>query len=497
MAQSSQVPLWINGETVLTAETFDVTAPDNGDKLWSSSTANVDDANRAVNAAHAAFPAWRRTKPGVIQGIFIRAADLLESQADELVAIWRQETGALEGVARWLIQNAISNIRDVSGRAANIHGSIVQVQSDDQVGHLMKQPYGVVVGIAPWNAAFILGTRAFTFPLVAGNTVVLKGSEFCPRTFEALVRIFDDAGLPKGVLNFITTQSKDAAAVTNALIEHPAVRKINFTGSTAVGRIIASKAGQELKPVVLELGGKASAIICEDADIELAVSQCVPGTFMHAGQTCMSTERILVHETLYDVFLSKFKSGISNLYPEDGPAPLMTSASTAEKNRSLVEDALRKGAETHTIGDSFPVSLSGTSNAGEDASTNGASKAENNHHQVRPTIITKVTSDMNVYHEESFGPTVSVLAVRSDDEALSIANDTPYGLSSAIFTKDLARGLRMARELDSGAVHINSMSVHDEHALPHGGFKASGWGRFNGQHGVDEFLQTKVVTYMQ
>jgi acyl-CoA reductase-like NAD-dependent aldehyde dehydrogenase len=478
-----QVPLWINGEQVTTPDKFDVTAPDSGDVLWSSSTAGVEHANKAVEAAQAALPAWRRTKPHEIQRIFLRAAEMVESEADELVALWRQETGALEDVACWTIGNGISSIRDLAGRAINIHGSVLQVQDEGRAGLLIKQPYGVVVGIAPWNATFILGSRAFTFPLVGGNTVVLKGSEFCPRTFESLVRIFHDAGLPKGVLNFVTSKSEDAAAVTNALIEHSAVRKINFTGSTAVGRIIASKAGQALKPVLMELGGKASAIICEDADLDLAISQCVPGTFMHAGQTCMSTERIIVHESLYEKFLSGFQAGIAKLYPDDGPAPLMTLSSTAEKNRSLIDNAVSKGAQASTIGHS------------SSQSPNGELEAARHLRSLRPTIVTKVTSEMEIYHTESFGPTVSVLSVQSDDEALAIANDTSYGLSGAIFTKDLRRGLRMARELDSGAVHINKMTVHDECGLPHGGFKASGWGRFNTQMGVEEFLQTKTVTY--
>jgi acyl-CoA reductase-like NAD-dependent aldehyde dehydrogenase len=483
MAAKMQVPLWINGEQVTTSEKFDITDPDSGKVLWSFSAAKVEHANKAVEAAQAALPAWRRTKPAEIQRIFLRAAEILENQADGLVALWREETGALEDVARWTLGNGISSVRDLSARAVNIHGSIIQVQDEGRAGLMMKEPYGVVLGIAPWNATFILGSRAFTFPLVAGNTVVLKGSEFCPRTFEALVRIFHDAGLPKGVLNFVTSKSEDAAAVTNALIEHPAVRKVNFTGSTAVGRIIASKAGKELKPVVLELGGKASAIVCEDADLDLAVSQCVPGTFMHAGQTCMSTERILVHESLYDKFLSGYKAAVAKLYPDDGPAPLMTMSSTTEKNRSLIDDAISKGAQAFTVGDSSSQS----SNA----------KSEDSRHprRLRPTILTKVTSEMDIYHTESFGPTVSVLSVKSDDEALSIANDTSYGLSGAVFTKDLRRGLRIAQGLESGAVHINKMTVHDECGLPHGGFKASGWGRFNSQMGVEEFLQTKIVTY--
>lgn len=197
-----------------------------------------------------------------------------------------QETGALRPFVDFNIMTTVDNFRDVASRASNIQGVIPQTKTPGQGAFVFKEPYGVVLGIAPWNAPYILGARAFLYPIVAGNTVVHKGSELSPRVMWAMGSVLKEAGLPDGVLNMIYHRPSDAAAVTNALIEHPAIKKINFTGSTMVGSIITSKAGKELKPVLMELGGKASAIVCEDANLELAALQCALGAFLHAGQIC-------------------------------------------------------------------------------------------------------------------------------------------------------------------------------------------------------------------
>lgn len=271
--------------------------------------------------------------------------------------------------------------------------------------------------------------------------------------------------MPAGCLNVIYHKPSDAADITNALIEHPAIKKINFTGSTAVGSIIASKAGKELKPVLMELGGKASAIVCADADLEKAAFQCALGALAHSGQICMSTERIVVHKSIVEPFSQELKKAIEKIYPGDGESPILVATPAVEKNKKLMHDAVSKGAKV-LYGD--------------------LAAKDSNAYRMRPIVITDVSKDMDIYYTESFGPTVSLLTVDSDEQAVELANDTEYGLSGAIFTSNLGRGIKLARQIDAGAVHINQMSVHDEPCLPHGGVKKSGWGRFNSNNGLDE-----------
>ena len=313
------------------------------------------------------------------------------------------------------------------------------------------------------------------FPVAAGNTVVLKATESAPRTMWAIASTFHEAGLPNGVINTISHEPSAAASITSALITNPLVKAINFTGSTNIGRIIGKLAGENLKPAVLELGGKAPAIVWEDADLDIAARDCTLGAFLNSGQICMSTERIIVHKNIKDKFITKLQEYIDKIFPSDRPAPILITSAAAEKNRKLVTDATSKGASV-LIGN-----------------VNGTETSKN---MLRPVVLGGVTKDMDIYQTESFGPTVSLLEIETEEEALEIANDTPYGLSSAVFTEDLRRGLRFARRIEAGAVHINSMSVHDEAALPHGGTKASGYGRFNALAGLHQWTWTKNVTFL-
>lgn len=315
--------------------------------------------------------------------------------------------------------------------------------------------------------------RSVLFPIAAGNTAVLKGSESCPRTVWGLCSVFQEAGLPSGVLNLIVHSPANAATITTQLIASPAIKKINFTGSTAVGRIIGRLAGEHLKPVLLELGGKASAIVWSDADLANAATQCALGAFLNSGQICMSTERILVHKSVRAAFEEKFIAAVDGIF-NLGDAPILISSIAVEKNKKLIADALSKGAKL----------LYGNPDAEESTPT-----------RMRPIVLSGITEEMDLYKTESFGPSVSIFEVEEEEEALRIANDTEYGLTAAVFTEDLRRGLRWAGEIESGAVHVNSMTVHDESALPHGGVKASGYGRFNAQYGLAEWVRTKTVTY--
>lgn len=435
---SSPVPLWIAGKEVTTSTTFDVISPSDGKKLWTSSSASPKEAIQAVEAAQTALKTWRQTKPAEIRKILLTAADIFEQRQEELSEYMKQETGALDQFTGFNITVTVENFRDVAGRAANILGAIPQTSTPGQAAFLFKEPYGVNYGIAPWNAPYILGTRAFLYAIAAGNTVLLKGSELCPRTFWAIGSVLKQAGLPDGVLSVIYHQTSDAAAVSNAIIEHNLVRKVNFTGSTMTGSIIASKAGKELKPVLMELGGKASAIVCEDANLDTAAMQVALGSFLHAGQICMATERVLVNRKIIDSFAEALKSASEKIYAPNGEAPLLIAKAGVEKNHKLLDDAASKGAKV----------MYGDVNAHEQSA-----------HRIRPVIISDVSTEMDIFYTESFGPTVSLIAVDSDEQAIEIANDTEYGLSGAVFTESLGRGLKIAKEIDSGAIHINSMSV--------------------------------------
>lgn len=305
--------------------------------------------------------------------------------------------------------------------------------------------------------------------------MVLKGSEVSPRTYWAIASVFHEAGLPDGCLNTISHRpGGDAIRVTNYLIASPYVKKLSFTGSTAVGSAIASLAGNHLKPVVMELGGKASAIVCDDADVERAAENCALGAFLNSGQICMSTEKILVQRSVSTRFQAAFCEATKRLFPSYKKPMFLAAAQSVNKNKRLVDDALAKGAR--------PIFGSWDASTATEIS-------------MRPIALGSISRDMEIFATESFGPSVSFIEFDADQDAVDLSNDTEYGLTAAVFTADLRRGFRIARLLECGVVHINGMTVHDESALPHGGTKMSGWGRFNAEEGLNEWVQTKSVTW--
>ncbi|EAU35649.1 conserved hypothetical protein [Aspergillus terreus NIH2624] len=470
------VPLLINNESIVTDTVFDVYNPATGQVAHRCAGASVDDARRAVDSAKAAFPAWSKTTPNARRDILLKAADIMLSRREELIAYQIEETGSQRPFAEKTFEMGAAFIKDFAARIPSIEGAVPSVSEQGECAVVFKEPYGVILGIAPWNAPFILGTRAVLLPLAAGNTAILKGSELSPKCFWALGDIFRQAGLPDGCLQVLYHKVTDAPAVTEALIAHPAVRKISFTGSTHIGAVVASLAGRYVKPVLLELGGKAAAIVLDDANLERAAFNCALGAFMHSGQVCMSTERIIVQRGVAEKFRELLAGAAEKVFGQHTPAPVLVAAAAVSKNKALVADALAKGAEV-VFGDAAATEACGSS--------------------MRPLIVGNVTKAMDLYATESFGPTVSLMVVDSEEEAVALANDTEYGLSSAVFTDNLFRGLRVAKQIESGAVHINSLTIHDEAVLPHGGYKSSGFGRFGGAHGYDEWLQTKTVTWVE
>jgi benzaldehyde dehydrogenase (NAD) len=384
------------------------------------------------------------------------------------------ETGATEGWAGFNVAFGASVLREAASMTSQIKGEVIPSDVPDNLAMGIRQPIGVCVGIAPWNAPVILGLRALAMPLACGNTVVFKASEACPAVHRLIGTVLQEAGLPDGVVNLITNAPEDAPEVVGALIDHPSVRHINFTGSTRVGRIVAERAARHLKPVLLELGGKAPLVILDDADIDAAVNAAVFGAFMNQGQICMSTERIVVDEKAADEFVRRLSARVASLPLQDpslGPTVLgsMVDARSAANVTGLIEDAVGKGARV-TAGGKCNGTL------------------------MQATVLDGVTKAMRIYAEESFGPVVSVIRVSGDEEALRAANDSEYGLSASIFSRDLARALNMARRVQSGICHINGPTVHDEPQMPFGGVKASGYGRFGGKAAIDEFTTLRWIT---
>ncbi|OOQ89921.1 aldehyde dehydrogenase family protein [Penicillium brasilianum] len=478
MTDLPTIPLLINGKEEFTSTTFPVTSPYTNTPCWSSSSATPADALRAVQAAEAAFPSWSSTKPNARRDILLKAADLLEERLEENALYMRTEMGADEGAsAGFVVPLAIRMLRDIAGRISSICGSVPVVEGEGQSAIVFKEAMGVILGIVPWNAPYVFGIRSAACALAAGNTTILKSSELTPRCYWAIGRAFEDAGLPAGCLNILHCRPQDAPEVVNAMIEHPAVRKINFTGSTAVGRKIARTCGQNLKPCLMELGGKNSSIVCADANLDVAVQGVLAGTFLNSGQICMATDRILVHSSIAAQFTNALKTALAAGASASSLPPTLVNVASKVRVQTLISSALASGA--HFI--SGPKESPLPADAGV---------------RMAPIVLGGVTEDMPLWQEEAFASVAAFMEFETEEEAVRLANGSGYGLSASVFTEDLRKGLAMAKRLQSGAVHINSMTIHDEPVLPHGGVKNSGWGRFNADEGLNEFLVTKSVTWM-
>ncbi|QJD79391.1 aldehyde dehydrogenase [Spirosoma rhododendri] len=470
------VQLLINSKRVdaSNGNTFDRINPLSGEVATTASAATKEDAVAAVEAAAKAFPAWSATSPSARRSILNKAAEILKAKTDELIAVLPTETGASGMWAGFNVHVAAGMFEEAAALTTQIGGEVIPSNHDGLLAMGIRQAAGVVLGIAPWNAPIILAVRAVATPLACGNTVVLKGSEQCPKTHQIIIQALQEAGMPDGVVNYITNAPNDAAEIVETMIAHPAVKRVNFTGSTKVGKIIAMTCARYLKPVVLELGGKAPLVILDDADLDQAVNAAAFGSFTNSGQICMSTERIIVDNKIADAFVEKFVAKASKLPlgdPRKGPVVLgsVVDMSTVTRCNHLIDDALAKGATLLCGG-----------------------KAENT--LFPATIIDHVTPEMEIYQEESFGPVKGIVRVNSVEEAITCANDNEYGLSAAVFGKDSGRAYEVAKRIESGICHVNSSTVQDEAQMPFGGVKGSGFGRFGGKAGIYEFTDLRWVT---
>jgi acyl-CoA reductase-like NAD-dependent aldehyde dehydrogenase len=474
---TKEYKMYINGEWVgaLDNEAYDDRNPYTGEVFARVPSGKRADAKRAIDAAAAAFPSWSHTLPAERQRLFLKAADLLEKKQMEIVEILAEETGCTFGFAMFQTMFTPGLLREA---AAQMHQATGEVIPSDMPGALylaIRQPIGVVAGIAPWNAPLILSLRSICMPIAYGNTAVLKPSmESAAAGGVVIAEIFHEAGFPKGVLNLVTNGPGGSGEIGDEFIENPKVRRINLTGSTEVGRQLAEKAGRHLKRIALELGGQNPLIVLKDADIDSAVNAAAFGGFLHQGQICMSTRRIIVEKPIAREFTEKFVRKAS-AYKVGNPkepdtiiGPLINQQQL-EKVKNSVDAAVRDGAKV----------LCG-----------GKSEGPCYH----PTVLSNVKSGTPFSCEETFGPVVSVIEAEDADEAVAIANSTMYGLSAAVFTRDFAKGMAIAERIESGIVHINDQTVHDEPQVPFGGVKDSGWGRFGGKAALEEFTELRWIS---
>jgi benzaldehyde dehydrogenase (NAD) len=469
------VDLLIGGSDVgaRNGATFERRNPISGAVVTKAAAAGAADAVAAVESAAQAFPAWAGLGPSARRKHLQAAAARLQERAGDFAERVAAETGSTVGWGHFNVAFAATLLEEAAALTTQVGGEVVP-SDHGAFAMAIRVPAGVVLGIAPWNAPVILGVRAIATPLACGNTVVLKASEVCPATHRLIGEVCREAGLPAGVVNVVTHDATSAAPVVEAMVAHPAVRRVNFTGSTRVGRIVAELCGRHLKPVVLELGGKAPLVVLDDANLDEAVKAAAFGAFMHQGQICMSTERIVVDRKVGDAFVEKLRTKTAALRagdPSQGEFPLagVVDKATVDRVNDLIDDAVSKGAR---------VVIGGK--AGDTV--------------MQPTIVDGVEPDMRIYSEESFGPIVSVIRVNGVEEAVSSANDTEYGLAAAVFGGDVERAFAVAQRIDSGICHVNGPTVQDEAQMPFGGVKASGYGRFGGRAGIHEFTDLRWIT---
>ncbi len=469
------IDLLIDGAPVPSSNggSFERRDPVTGKLATRAAAGTLDDVSRVVASAEEAYATWSQTGPTFRRTLLMRAADLMESRRADFVRLMLEETGSTASWAGFNVHLAAGILREAGALTTQITGEVIPSDKPGVLAMAIRQPVGVVLGIAPWNAPVILGTRAVAAALACGNTVVLRSSEICPGTHHLIGQILNDAGFPPGVVNVLSNAPSDAPDIVAALIAHQAVKRINFTGSTTVGRIIAKLAAEHLKPVLLELGGKAPFVVLDDADLDQAVEAAAFGAFMNQGQICMSTERFVVDQAVADEFVAKLVAKASRLPAGDPRGQVVLGAmidiAAAERMDVLIADAVSKGA----------VVVSG---------------GKRNGTVVEATLLDQVTSDMRIYAEESFGPVKPIVRVDGEDEAVRVANDTEYGLSAAVFSKDIRRAMAVSRRIQSGICHINGPTVADEAQMPFGGVKGSGYGRFGGKAVINEFTDLRWIT---
>ncbi len=459
---------------VIDGQSFEIFNPATGKVCARQANASQQDVKNAISAAQDANEAWRNLSHTRRAAFLLKAADIMEEHQQDFVDALVEEGGSWVGKAMFETGYSVEALRAAAAMVFQMNGEVLPSEHG-KVSMAVRQPLGVISVISPWNFPLLLSVRGFAVAMAIGNTIVLKPSEETPLAGGLLLAgVFEEVGLPAGVFNVVTCSRDKVKQVGDEMIANPAVRGISFTGSTVVGRQIAAQAGSLLKKACIELGGKDALIVLDDADMERAVNAASFGAFMHQGQICMSVERIIVHQAVADEFTERLVANVKTLGMGDpnsmgnviGP---LINQKQLQNVHDQVKDAVEKGAELLTGG---------------------------NYHGLfyEPTVLAGVSPDMKVFFEETFGPVAAITSVADVDEAIAMANDSEYGLSAGIITRDENKGMEVARRLETGMAHINDSPVNDEPHVPFGGVKSSGLGRQNGKFSVDAFSELRWIT---
>lgn len=460
---------WVDGQENVTIDNVNPYTDDVIHTLRSAGTADVDD---AFDAAKRASPAWAATNPLVRRDILLKAASILKQRQAEFINWLTQETGStyLKGLLE--VQQSHDILVEASSFPTRMHGRTTASTIDGKETYVYRKPVGIVSLISPWNFPLYLSMRTIAPALAVGNTMVVKpASQSLVTGGTIIAKLLEEAGLPAGVFNVVVGRSEIMGDYFTA---HPYSRMVSFTGSTPVGKGIGRIAGERLKKSALELGGNNVFLVLDDADVDKAVDGAVFGRFLHQGQVCMATNRILIHESRYQEFKTKFVARVKQL-PYGDPADKRTVVGplidykSVQRILSILQSAVADGAVVET-----------------------GNVAKGN--VLHPTVLSGVTKTMRIFREEIFGPAVGLVSFADDEEAIELANATDFGLSGALYTRDIYRGMQLARRVETGMMHINDQSANDEVHTPFGGEKSSGTGRFGGDFILDELTTVQWVS---
>jgi succinate-semialdehyde dehydrogenase / glutarate-semialdehyde dehydrogenase len=468
---------WIGGEWVDadSGETFAVNNPATDEELARLPRMGAAETRRSLEAADAAYPRWRAQTAKDRALVLRRWADLMLEHEDDLALLLTLEQGKPLAESRAEVEYAASFLEWFGEEGKRVYGDTIPTPMPDRRILVLKQPVGVTAGITPWNFPSAMVTRKAAPALAAGCTMVLKPAEQTPLSALAVAVLAEEAGLPPGVLSIVTGDAEDAPAIGREMTSSPLVRKVGFTGSNEIGKLLMAQCAKGLKKISLELGGNAPFIVFDDADLDEAVAGAVLCKYRNSGQTCISANRILVQDGIYDAYLERLVEAVTRLKvgagtdPEVRVGPLID-PTALDKVERHVTDALARGGELHL----------------------GGSRHDLGRTFFEPTVITGVVPDASMSCEETFGPVAGIARFEGEEEAVRIANDTPYGLAAYFYSRDVGRVWRVSEGLEYGIVGINTGFISTEVA-PFGGMKESGIGREGSKYGIDEWLELKYL----